>query len=374
METIFDLFDKKLGFGLMRLPVLEDGTIDQKTVCEMADQYLEKGFRYFDTAYVYHSGTSEVALRECVVKRYPREKILIADKMPTFLVKAEEDYPKFFKEQQERCGVSYFDLYLLHCLDTENYAITEKYHGFDYAKTLKEEGKVRFLGFSFHDTPELLDEILTKYPFVDFVQLQINYYDWDNEKVQSGRCYEVAKKHNKPIIVMEPVKGGNLVNLPTDAKKLVEQLPDQVTPAQLAIRFAASLDQVAMVLSGMSTMDQLSENTDYMQHLKKLTSEEDSTVKKIVNLINEVDTIKCTACKYCVDGCPVHINIPGVFRVYNDMMQFSNGEVQPAKYQQVTKDKGKASECLKCGKCEGSCPQHLPIRDHLENIAKLYEA
>ncbi len=372
MSRVQDLFDKKLGFGLMRLPILEGETVDEAQVCKMVDTFLERGFKYFDTAYVYHSQQSESIIKRCLVDRYDRDKFYLATKMPTFLVREARDYGDFFNRQLERCGVEYFDLYLLHNMNEKSYRSTDELGGFEYVKKLKEEGKARHIGFSFHDTPELLDEILTKHPEMEFVQLQINYYDWENPKVQSRACYEVACKHNKPIIIMEPIKGGSLINLPQEAEEYIAaEYKD--TPASLAIRFAASPKEVMMVLSGMSDMAQLDENTTYMQNFKPLTDKEKAITDKVNEIIRSVPTIPCTACKYCVDDCPQKINIPGIFAAYNNCQQFHKGEPDAKAYEMRTKDGGKAGECLKCGLCEGHCPQHIQIRDELVKMAEFFE-
>lgn len=372
MSRVQDLFDKKLGLGMMRLPILEGETVDEAQVCKMVDTYLERGFKYFDTAYVYHSQQSESVVKRCIVDRYDRDKFYLATKMPIFLVREARDYEDFFNRQLERCGVEYFDLYLLHSMNEKTFRSTEELGGFEYVQKMKEQGKARHIGFSFHDTPEVLDEILTKHPEMEFVQLQINYFDWENPKVQSRACYEVACKHNKPIIIMEPIKGGSLINLPQEAKEYIAKEYGD-TPASLAIRFAASPKEVMMVLSGMSDMAQLEENTTYMQNFVPLSDTERAITDKVNEIIRAVPTIQCTACKYCVDDCPQKINIPGIFAVYNNDQQFYKGEPDKKAYEMRTKDGGKASDCIKCGLCEGHCPQHIQIREELVKMAEIFE-
>ena len=366
----------KLGFGTMRLPLLdkEDPTsIDLEQYKVMADTFLERGFTYFDTAYPYHRQKSEEAFKEAVAKRHPRESYTIADKMPVFLVKSNEDYERIFNEQLERCGVDHFDYYLLHNLGKDRYPDTEKYGGFEFIAKKKEEGKISHIGFSFHDEASLLDEILSKHPEIEFVQLQINYLDWDSPVTQSGKCYETVVKHGKKVIVMEPVKGGTLATLPDEAmKKFRDFYPDEtVSPASLAIRYAASLDNVMMVLSGMSAIDQLEDNTSYMQDFSPLNDEERKLIEEITAIMNSSIKVPCTSCEYCMEVCPMNINIPRYFGLLN--LYATTEQKSGLYYNRYAFNHGKASDCLKCGLCEGNCPQHLPIREYLEEFKALYE-
>lgn len=376
---------KKLGFGAMRLPVFDRDdpkTIDIEQVKRMVDSFLEQGFTYFDTAYPYHGETSELAIRAALVERHPRESYLLADKMPILRVKDSKDYPVFFEEQLKKCGVEYFDYYLLHNMGRDRYINTEKFGGFPYLEKLKREGLVRFTGFSFHDDAATLDRILTDHPEVDFVQLQINYLDWDGAVAQSGKCYEVAKKHGKPVTVMEPVKGGTLAKLPEEAMKLIENFyrsnPDALqgsdkipSPASLAIRYVASLENVQVVLSGMSDFAQLTDNTSYMRNFRPLSPKEQKLVEEITRILKSTIKVSCTGCRYCLEECPMNINIPDYFGLLN--LYAVTGNKTNMYYQRFSMNHGKASECLKCGLCENICPQHIDIRSHLEEFKTLYE-
>lgn len=358
----------------MRLPVLDGNTenIDDETFCRMIDSYLAQGFCYFDTAYPYHNGNSEKAVKRCLVNRYDREKFLLADKMPVWLAKENPDYEKLLDEQLERCGVSYFDFYLLHAMNKERAAEVEEKGGFAFMQEMKAEGKVRHIGFSFHDTAEVLDEILTNHPEMEFVQLQINYYDWDSENVQSGKCYETAVRHGVPVIVMEPVKGGTLANIAGEPGEVLRKLDKEASFASYAIRFAASLDNVLLVLSGMSDETQLADNTSYMREFVPLSGEEENAVKRVVEELKKLPTIACTKCRYCVEGCPKKIVIPDLFDDYNMVVRFGLSDAVKGKYGWHTSGHGKADECIRCGKCEGQCPQHLEIRSLLEQVANTF--
>lgn len=366
---------KKLGFGMMRLPLPDpkvQGQVDLDQVCRMVDLFLERGFTYFDTAYMYHDYQSERVVRKALVERHPRDSFTLATKLPTMQLKEAADQERIFREQLEKCGVEYFDYYLLHNLGKDHYAIAQRLNSFEFIQQKKEAGLVRKIGFSYHDNAELLDEILTAHPEVDFIQLQLNYLDWESENVQSRKCYEVAVKHGKPVVVMEPVKGGNLVDLPEEAVKLFQSAhPDWSVPSW-AIRFAASLENVMVVLSGMSSLAQVEDNTGYMGDFHPLTAQERQVVDQVTDILNKETAIPCTACRYCVEGCPQHIAIPDYFALYNAKRR-TGGITQLVYYTNLTRENGKASDCVECGQCEGACPQHISIIQWLKEVAKTYE-
>lgn len=367
---------KKLGFGFMRLPLLnkESDVVDLELVKKMVSLFMKRGFTYFDTAYVYHNGKSESLLKQALVDNYPRDSFTVATKLAIFEPRIDKKrQEEMFDEQRTRLGVDYIDYYLLHALSRERMEIVDRLESFDFIKQKKLEGKIRNIGFSFHDKPEALDYILNKHPEVDFVQLQINYLDWENPLVESRACYEIAKKYHKPVIVMEPVKGGTLVNLPLEAEKILKQASN-LSVASWAIRYAASLDNVFMVLSGMSTLEQVEDNTSYMEEFKALNEKEKNILSSIVPIIDNSIAIPCTACGYCLKGCPMNIPIPQLFSLYNKEKIFPS-QIKDAKnnYLKITSSQFLASSCLKCGACEKSCPQHLKIRDYLEKIADKFE-
>ena len=361
---------KKLGFGFMRLPMKGD-EIDIAQTCGMVDEFLARGFNYFDVARGYLNSRAETTLRTCLTSRHPRESYLLTDKLSGGFFKTEADVRPLFEAQLADCGVDYFDFYLMHAQNVEKFDKFKKCHAYETALKFKEEGKIRHFGISFHDRAEVLDQILTEYPQVEVVQLQFNYIDYDDPAVQSGKCYEVCRKHGKPVIVMEPVRGGSLANLSDDAKAVFDELHGG-SPATYAIRYAAGFPGIMMVLSGMSTIDQMKENLDFMKDFRPLDEKEAQAVEKVCEIIQGKKLISCTGCRYCVDGCPKKILIPDLFVCMNAKKMYKNWN-SDYYYEIHTKEHGKASDCIKCGKCEQICPQQLKIRDLLCDVAAEFE-
>ena len=361
----------KLGFGLMRLPRKGPFT-DVEQVKKMVDQFMAAGFTYFDTAYVYPG--SEEAIRKALVERYPREAYTLATKLNAFLLApTEKAAKKQFTTSLERTGAGYFDYYLLHALMQNNVARYDRFHLWDFVREQKEKGLIKHVGFSFHAGPELLDELLTAHPEVDFVQLQLNYADWENRSVASRANYEVARKHGKSIVVMEPVKGGARARPPRKVEELLKAHHPEMSCASWAIRFAASLDGIVTVLSGMSSTEQMADNLSYMKDFKPLDAQEQEIIRQAQRILGRSSTIACTGCRYCTEGCPQQIPIPEVFAAMNK--QLGNGQLAQAKedYHKAVRETHKASECLDCKLCESSCPQQLPITEYLRDGARMLE-
>ena len=363
----------RLGFGLMRLPQ-KDGAIDIGEVCRMADAYLAAGLNYFDTAYVYHGGNSERAVKQALVKRHPRESFMLATKLPAWELKTEADRDRIFDEQRERCGVDYFDFYLLHSVEDGNIGTYEKLDCFRWGLQKKAEGSIRHFGFSFHGSPALLEKVLDEHPEVEFVQIQLNYADWENPVVRSGELYEILRRHNIPIIVMEPVKGGTLANLTPELEGIYRAAKPDASPASWALRFVASLPGVMTILSGMSTPDQMQDNLNTFTHFVPLSKEEQDVVGEVRRIMLNVDQIGCTACRYCTDGCPMNISIPDVFRAVNTYRLYLE-EFRPKAFYGglIDQGHGRAADCVACGQCEGVCPQHLPIIELLKEASGLLD-
>ena len=373
-NSMGDYFGKevaKLGFGMMRLP-RRGFAINVEKVKEMVDLFMQAGFTYFDTAYVYPG--SETATRKALVERYPRESFTLADKLNTFLLAPTEKAAKRqFNVSLERTGAGYFDYYLLHALMENNAEKYEKWGIWDFVKEKKEAGLIRHIGFSFHGGPKLLDQILTAHPEAEFVQLQINYADWENPSVTSRANYEVARRHGVSVTVMEPVKGGALADPPSEVKKIMHAYAPDASYASWAIRFVASLDGIITVLSGMSTIDQMRDNLSYMSAFKPLNEDEQEIIRKAQMILGNSSVIPCTACKYCMEGCPQQIRIPEIFAAMNK--QLGNGQMQEAReaYKLAAPEGSRASDCIGCLQCEGACPQHLPITEYLKKGAMMLE-
>ena len=366
-----DKVKKNFGFGCMRLP-MNDDQVDIAETTRMVDEFLAQGFNYFDTAHGYIGGKSELALKECLTSRYPREAYSLTDKLTDSYFKTGADIRPFFESQLEACGVDYFDFYLMHAQNADNFKKFKACRAYETAFALKAEGRIRHVGLSFHDRAEVLDQILTEYPQIEVVQIQFNYLDYDDIAVQSRKCYEVCRKHGKPVLVMEPVKGGSLVNLPEEAKKVLDDLHGG-SPASYAIRFAAGFPGMMMVLSGMSDLEQMKDNLSYMRDFKPLNETELAAVNKVQEIFHKMNMIPCTACRYCVEGCPKQISIPDLFAIMN-IKQLHHDWNADYYYEEVHTAPGRrASDCLKCGKCEKICPQHLPIRKLLEEVAKEFD-
>ena len=379
MDNTFTEIKKNFGFGCMRLPMV-DGEVDMEQFKQMVDLFLEEGFNYFDTAHGYLDGKSELALREGLTSRYPRDRYLLVNKLTSMYFHKEEEIRPFFENQLKWCGVDYFDVYLMHAQNAAEFEKYKKCHAYETALQLKEEGKIRHFGISFHDKAVVLDQILTEYPQVEIVQIQFNYLDYEDPSVEARKVYEVCRKHNKPVLVMEPVKGGSLVKLPEDAQKIFDDLNaqegTQMSNASYAIRYAAGFDGMKVVLSGMSDLQQMKDNLSYMKEFQPLNAKEKEAVAKVVEVFHGLDMIPCTACHYCVDEnhCPKHIRIPDVFACLNSKKAFNDWNMDSFYSSVLTANgSGKASECIGCGGCERVCPQHLEIRKLLGDVAATFE-
>ena len=373
-----DYFGKevfKLGFGLMRLPKLADGkTEDIDQICRMVDLFLEAGGTYFDTAYVYDDGLSEEAVKKALVDRYPRERYTLCTKLCAWLQCHDEESAKQqFYTSLERTGAGYFDYYLLHALQRNNYKKYEEYHIWEFVREQKQKGLIKYWGFSFHADPDLLEELLTDHPDVDFVQLQINYADWNNPGVAARQCWEIARKHGKSITIMEPVKGGALANPIPKVQEIFKAAAPERSFASWAIRYAASLDGIITVLSGMSNLEQMEDNLRYMKQFQPLSEAEQAVIQRVQIALTEDKSFACTSCHYCTGGCPMNIPIPEIFAVRNEALANQPWDGGKRGYSIATANKGKASSCIQCGQCEAACPQHLPIIRLLEDCMKAME-
>ena len=367
------------GFGCMRLPVQQADqpeSFDFEKIQQLFDAFLEKGFTYFDTAYTYHGYHGEEGVRKALVERHSRDSFQLATKLPLRDFKDAEDLERIFQEQLEHCGVEYFDYYLLHNMGTNVYEKCRKYDAFGFVAKKKEEGRIKNIGMSFHDMPELLEEILSQYgDMLDFIQLQINYMDWEQPNVQSRRCLEIARKYGKPVTVMEPCKGGTLVNLPKEAEELLRRARSDASNASWAMRFAASQEGVTRVLSGMNTLEQVEDNVGTFLNFEPVTSEEQKIIDQVKEIIEKNTPIPCTGCAYCTHGCPKDIAIPQYFALYNNISRTTGSfSSQNVYYHNLSLRHGKAGDCVGCGQCENACPQHLPIRQYLKDVAGKFEA
>lgn len=371
---------KKLGFGMMRMPLTDpnnNASVDIEQVKQMIDAFLASGFTYFDTAWMYNGFASEEVVKEALVNRYPRESFTLATKLHNNFFDSLEGRDEIFNAQRKKTGVEFFDYYLLHGIEAGSLPHYEKYDCFNWLLEKREAGLVSHAGFSFHDSAELLDKILTDHPEMEFVQLQINYLDWESEWIQSRACYEVAERHGTPVVVMEPVKGGTLAQVPVRAQSILNELDPTMSAASWAIRYVASLPNVMCVLSGMSNLAQMQENISYMDTFVPLTDAEQQACLKVADIINTQTDIACTACHYCTDGCPMQICIPEYFSLYNedmrDDLEYKGWTINFTNYRKLTEEFGKASDCIACGQCEEMCPQHLPIIKTLQKVAEHYE-
>ena len=369
-----DMSAKKLGFGCMRLPVLEgnQGSIDLPEFERMVDTFLERGFTYFDTAWMYHDHMSERAVGEALVARHPRESFTLATKMPLSMLGGADadEQAETFEEQLRRLRTDYVDFYLAHNVNVNTYKTAQRLGTFEFMAEQKRAGRMRAIGFSFHDTAEMLEQVLSEHPEVDFVQLQINWLDWTSPSIQSGKCYEVARAHGKPVVVMEPIKGGTLANLPEAALRELARVAPDATPAELAIRYAASLEGVACVLSGMSTPEQLDENTRFMGTFEPLGDDVRAALVRAKKIMQAEQAIPCTSCRYCVRGCPAGIDIPGYFSMYNAAKRGQGAGHEQMYYRQMMQRQAGPAACVKCGTCETACPQHIFVRDMLVEVER----
>lgn len=362
----------KMGFGLMRLPFIGQ-EVDIEQVCRMVDACLEKGFNYFDSAYVYNKGKSECVMKEALVKRHSRESFMLATKLPAWELKSEADVQRIFDEQLERTGAGYFDFYLLHSVEGGHLPKYDGFNCWEWAMKMKEKGLIKHFGFSFHDSPEVLDKALTDHPEAEFVQLQINYADWTNKIVQAGKCYDVARKHNKPIIVMEPIKGGTLAAFQPELEDMLKKLRPDSSVASWALRFVAAKEGIMTVLSGMSSMEQMEDNLKTMINFEPLTKEESNCLDVVTKKLLSAPNVPCTGCSYCVDGCPQEIKIPDIIRALNTIKTYGDDMRPHLFYKGLTKDGHKASTCIQCGQCESVCPQHLEIINVMNEAKEVFD-
>lgn len=366
-------YPPRLGFGLMRLPEKDD-QIDLEQVKAMADQLLAAGFNYFDTAWGYHDGKSEETLRKAVVERYPRDAITVATKFPIWAVSERADVQRIFDTQLQRTGAGYFDYYMIHAVDTGKLEKLDRMGVWGFLKQQKQKGMARHIGFSYHDSAEVLEKVLTEHPEVEFVQLQLNYADWGDDTVQAGKCYEACIRHGKGVIIMEPVKGGSLAVMHEEARQVLHAARPDASVASWAMRFCGSLPGVITVLSGMSNISQMQDNIKTMRNFEPLTEADRGVLNQVLGILNKTPTVPCTGCRYCVEDCPQNINIPDIFGNYNDYLVYHNLVGTKRSYNLFSAKEVKASDCIQCGACEARCPQHIEIISKLKECAELFEA
>jgi predicted aldo/keto reductase-like oxidoreductase len=367
-ENLFDLNIGKLGFGMMRLPAQGDG-FDIEQVKKMVDAFMQNGYTYFDTAYVYRG--SERATGEALVERYPRDSFKIATKLNLGTVNSGDELEGCFQKSCERLGVDYVDFYLLHGLGERTANKDEDFGAWDFLNRLKAEGKAKHIGFSYHGSPEKLDAILTKHPEAEFVQIQLNYLDWEDEEVKSKLLYETIRRHGKPVIIMEPVKGGMLAGEDSSLAKVFKAADPNASIASWALRFAASLEGVLVTLSGMSAYAHMEDNINTFKDIKPLTDAEMKLIGEAVAAIKAVPGIPCTECKYCVESCPQKINIPSMIGIYNSYLVYRTTVNMGMRYRFI--EGGKASSCEKCKKCEEQCPQNIGISEIIGKVSELFD-
>lgn len=368
---------KKLGFGFMRLPKNSDkpGDIDYTQVNEMVDYAMDNGFNVFDSGYGYMEGYSDIAIKKTITERYPRKSFKISNKLPIYDFTLETDMDKIFAEQLDKCGLEYFDYYLLHAITEELYEnIVKKMDCIDYLKKLKEKGFINHIGISYHDNADFLDIILEENPEIEFVMLQLNYLDWINPGIQASKCYKIAKKHNVPIMVMEPLKGGTLVNIPKIAEKKLKSVNPDMSIASWGIRFVAGLDDICIVFSGMSSFEQIKDNISYMKNFEPLNKNEKKALRKVRKIISNSIAIDCTYCDYCLDSCEENIPISKFFSLYNDSkLAIEKQDLHGIYYENYAKNSNPASACTECGKCVEICPQHLDVIGLLKEVSSYFE-
>ena len=370
-------YKSKFGFGCMRLPVTDKNdptSIDQELFTQMVDIYMEKGFNYFDTSYAYHNGVSETAIRKAVVERYPRESFKICDKLPTWALTRESDNEKFVNEMLERLGIDYFDVFFIHNINTPWFKLAETHNSFEYVKKMKENGIAKKIGFSFHDNAELLEKVLDKYgDDLDVVQLELNYLDWEDPSIESHKCYDLCVKHGLDVYVMEPLKGGVIVNPNDEIKNDFKEFNSDKSIASFALRFCASLEHVKIVLSGMSKMDDMLDNCSTFENFEVLTQKESDFLERMALKLKDNVAVSCSECGYCVDACPEMIPIPEYFNLYNTSKNQPESNIYRLYYDKLADEKVSAEECTYCGTCLDFCTQKIDIPEELEKVCEHFQ-